>query len=162
VQLLKHLLVSIVGVGLIAGAAQAGGTTGVLRAKKVHSGKHWNVFHSPDHKFQAVLVLGEGEATTMTVRSYPATKAPAVLSEVDVVGIIWDPAKPHRMIYAESEIYGTGKIAVWSGGKETVLWKKGKAVKDLSWNRNTGRLTFSTLEMEGLPDKWIKHSIPFR
>jgi|GEM_PF-3878294 len=142
----------------------AGGTppSTALKASRPGSENRPYVFVSPDRKFEAVLTVGEAEATHLLVRSHPATKAPQAVDENSVTGILWDPAKPHRLIYSESGIYGTGKIAVWNDGKQTVLWKKDKHVEDLRWDRKAGRLTFLTMDIDGGSTRKSRQSIAFR
>lgn len=87
----------------------------------------------------------------LTLRSAKLPLARPLLSEVNVVGILWDPGAPHRLIYAESAAYGTGKVVVWNGRVQNVLWSRPALLGDLAWDRARHRLSFWTREEQDHP-----------
>ena len=119
-------------------------------------------FQSKDKMYVAKMVVGEGEALKLTVTRSGHGNHKVVLSEEDVPGIVWDPDKPQRLIYSESGTYGDGKIAVWNGHDQTVIFKEYAVIRDLRWDRRHHCLRFKTMQLDRDNSPWRQRTLKFK
>lgn len=96
------------------GNATPGPAVTIPAFTKVHPGNHL----SPDGRYLAHLVSGEGEAGELTIRRIRRGRSSSIIlrREWDVDGALWLPGRPHVLVFGESEAYGTPMLALWEGG----------------------------------------------
>ncbi len=129
------------------------GKSNVLNAKT------FGTFMSPDKQYSATLRSGEA-SVDLVVSQHAPNGRQIVFSERCVTGIIWDPSQRHRLIFSESAIYGVGKIAVWNGRFQRVIWNRNVHIEALRWDLKRQFLSFHTCDE--FNKHWLTRTIHFR